>query len=40
VRNKINYLDGARLAIAFQAGANSVTGDREYLNKINGIICR
>ena len=33
--NKINYIDGVRLAIAFQAGANSVTSDREYLNKIN-----
>ncbi|MFC1565621.1 DAK2 domain-containing protein [Candidatus Neomarinimicrobiota bacterium] len=35
MKNKIEYLDGIRLAIAFQAGANSVTNDREYLNKIN-----
>ncbi len=35
MRNKIKYLDGIRLAVAFQAGTNAVTSDREYLNKIN-----
>jgi len=35
MKNKIEYLDGIRLAIAFQAGASSVTSDKEYLNKIN-----
>lgn len=35
MKSKIEYLDGIRLAIAFQAGASSVTADREYLNKIN-----
>lgn len=35
MKNKIQYLDGVRLAIGFQAGANNVTQDKEYLNKIN-----